>query len=200
MKANTATATTATKAKKSEKVSEAAPTGADPRRYPVLGATLRSVDELSADPRNAREHDERSITAIMELLKRFGQRKNIVVDADGVVKAGNGTLEAARRLGWTHIVAGPAPKKKAESNAYALGDNRSAELSSWDQIVLESYASELGEGFEGLGWSPDEISTMAGLPSETPPEAPAEFPTFDVDVKVNCECPKCGYKWSAAKK
>ena len=55
-----------------------------------------SVDSLSADPANVRTHDKRNIDAIKASLRRFGQQKPIVVDGDGVVVAGNGTLAAAQ--------------------------------------------------------------------------------------------------------
>lgn len=81
----------------------------DPARYPALDVRLEKISKLLADPRNSKLHPKRSIEAIRASLRAFGQRKNIVVTKDGEVKAGNGTLEAARLEGWTHIVVGPAP-------------------------------------------------------------------------------------------
>ena len=70
----------------------------DANRYPVLAARLYDVGALVTDPRNAMEHDQRNIDVIKASLKKYGQRKNIVIAEDGTVKAGNGTLEAARQL------------------------------------------------------------------------------------------------------
>jgi ParB-like chromosome segregation protein Spo0J len=41
----------------------------------------------------------RKLSAIAESLKQFGQRKPIVITADNVIVAGNGTVEAARVVG-----------------------------------------------------------------------------------------------------
>jgi ParB-like chromosome segregation protein Spo0J len=56
------------------------------------------VGELHNDPANVRKHGEQNLAAIKASLTRFGQQKPIVVNRDGVVVAGNGTLMAARAL------------------------------------------------------------------------------------------------------
>ena len=61
------------------------------------------VSELVSDPANVRKHDNRNLEAIKGSLLRFGQQKPIVINAKGVVIAGNGTLNAARSLGWSQI-------------------------------------------------------------------------------------------------
>jgi len=61
------------------------------------------INEIHADPANVRRHPERNLASIKASLARFGQQRPIVVDGNGVVRAGNGTLEAARQLGWTEI-------------------------------------------------------------------------------------------------
>src|SRR6185312_12924966 len=64
------------------------------------------VGELLFDPANARTHDEGSVSAIAASLRVYGQCKPVVVRRDsGVVIAGNGTLQAALSLGWTHLAA-----------------------------------------------------------------------------------------------
>jgi ParB-like chromosome segregation protein Spo0J len=103
-----------------------------------LRVLLVPVASLKNDERNARHHDERSFEAVRTSLAKFGQRKPIVVDGD-VVVAGNGTLVAARREGWTHIATVDADGLSPEEvRAYALADNRTAELSSWDYGALHA--------------------------------------------------------------
>ena len=91
------------------------------------------VAELSADPANVRRHSERNIEAIKASLRRFGQQKPIVVDTAGVVVAGNGTLEAARQLQWTSIYGVETKLTGSDRTAYAIADNRTAELADWDE-------------------------------------------------------------------
>ena len=48
------------------------------------------------DPANVRQHDQRNLDAIRGSLARFGQQKPIVVDRNGVVRAGNGSEKYSR--------------------------------------------------------------------------------------------------------
>ncbi len=93
---------------------------------PDLERLAVDIAELHGDPRNARKHDERNIAAIVSSLREFGQQKPIIALQDGTVIAGNGTLEAATKLGWKRIaVVRFADADKAR--AYAIADNRSSE-------------------------------------------------------------------------
>ena len=105
---------------------------------------LVKIDALDLDPRNARKHDAKNLKAIADSLEQFGQRKPIVVWGRTVV-AGNGTMAAARTLGWTEIqiVRVPDDWSADQVKAYALADNRSAELAAWDEQVLASQLLEL---------------------------------------------------------
>jgi site-specific DNA-methyltransferase (adenine-specific) len=105
---------------------------------------LVSIDDLTLDPANARKHDDKNLKAIAESLKQFGQRKPIVVWGRTVV-AGNGTLVAARSLGWTEITVARVPDdwSSDQVTAYALADNRSAELAVWDEQVLTEQLKQL---------------------------------------------------------
>jgi len=78
------------------------------------------IDSLSIDPANVRLHSERNIDTIKGSLARFGQQKPIVVDAANVVVAGNGTVLAAKALGWTHIAAVDTPLTGPERTAFAM--------------------------------------------------------------------------------
>ena len=102
------------------------------------------IANLVLDPRNARKHDGKNLQAIAESLKQFGQRKPIVVWGETVV-AGNGTLVAAKSLGWTEITVARVPDDWTDDQvkAYALADNRSAELAEWDEQVLTEQLKEL---------------------------------------------------------
>lgn len=109
-----------------------------------------AVANLTSDPNNVRTHDKTNLDAIAASLNKFGQRKPIVITADGVVLAGNGTLAAAKQLGWKEITVtvAPADWDTATAKAYALADNRSAELAAWDQSALATQLVEL----ETVGW------------------------------------------------
>jgi DNA modification methylase len=106
-----------------------------------------AVDVLSFDAHNARKHSDKNLSAIQGSLEQFGQRKPIVVTAENVVVAGNGTLQAALNLGWKKIdvVRVPVEWSADQVKAFALADNRTAELAEWDSQVLSAQLLELYE-------------------------------------------------------
>jgi ParB-like chromosome segregation protein Spo0J len=95
-----------------------------------------SIDSISPDPANVRRHGEKNLEAIKSSLRRFGQQKPIVVDARHVVRAGNGTLAAARELGWKEINIVHTDLEGSEATAFSIADNRTAELAEWDDQLL----------------------------------------------------------------
>jgi ParB-like chromosome segregation protein Spo0J len=127
------------------------------------------LSSLSCDPANARRHPERNLEQIKASLRRFGQQKPIVVDATNIVRAGNGTLAAAKALGWTTIAAVRSELPRTELTAYAIVDNRSAELAEWDAEMLAAAFSdpEIGD----IGFDPSEIDKLL----DRPPEEPADL-------------------------
>jgi hypothetical protein len=125
--------------------------------------TLRIL-ELTPDPNNARQHDDKNLKAIMGSLKEFGQRKPIVITEAGTIVAGNGTVEAAKRLGWTDIAVVRVPNEwtSEQTKAFALADNRTAELATWNFEILSEQIRELNEAdfpILELGFEPLELPT-----------------------------------------
>lgn len=157
---------------------------------------LRLAD-LTSDPNNARKHSETNLDAIRGSLSVFGQRKPIVVDKYGVVVAGNGTVEAARSLGWETIEAVRVPEDWTASQvkAFALADNRTAELAEWIPEVLQAQLVELNvSGFtvETIGFEAPKV-----LEPDFQPEA-VEQPRLD--QRASTLCPSCGFEWRVAAK
>jgi ParB-like chromosome segregation protein Spo0J len=147
------------------------------------------VADLKLDANNARQHDQTNLAAISGSLTQFGQRKPIVVDSQNTVVAGNGTLEAARLIGWTEIdcVRVPADWNAEQIKAYALADNRTAELAQWIPEVLSEQLTELEiEGFEitAFGFK----SQIAELPENLLDEGNEPR----LDQRASITCPSCG--------
>jgi DNA modification methylase len=143
------------------------------------------IAKIAADPRNARTHGERNLSAIAASLETFGQRRPLICardDAGGlVVVAGNGTLEAARSLGWEELAVTevPADWDADKARAYAIADNRTAELADWDQVVLTKALLELDDvGYESALLGFDTEITPAVIEDEAPepPEVPITEP------------------------
>jgi ParB family chromosome partitioning protein len=152
-----------------------------------------NIASLKFDPRNARKHDDRNIKAIMDSLSKFGQQKAIVVGEDNIVIAGNGTLEAAKRLGWDTIDVRRSGLKSDEATAYAIADNRSAELAEWDDPVLGDILSELKESgweLDDLGFNDEDIKNLIQTPDFEPG---TEDDQGKLDQKKPIKCPGCGH-------
>lgn len=158
-----------------------------------LRSLTTDISKLSSDPANARLHDERNIDSIRGSLALFGQRKPIVVRKKGsVVIAGNGTLAAAKALGWETIAAVFVDDDTAMATAYGIADNRTAELASWDNMTLGTLLGGLQDtaiNMESLGFTNDEMAELIGnvdlSPSITEP----------LEKQNNIECPKCGHNF-----
>lgn len=128
-------------------------------------ATIESVPigSISPDPANVRQHPDRNLETIKASLLRFGQQKPIVVDAKGIIRAGNGTHAAAKALGWETIQIVRSDLADSEATAYSIADNRTAELAVWEAEGLSAQLEALiDEGFPiaATGFSTDELDTM----------------------------------------
>src|SRR5262249_8136899 len=107
-------------------------------------------DHLSLDrsaqarPRHPRKHTKKQITRIARSIQRFRFNVPILVDADLKVIAGHGRLLAARQLGLSEVPTISLDHlTPAQAKAFAIADNRLAELSSWDDDLLSERLSEL---------------------------------------------------------
>ena len=149
-------------------------TAADLGIHPSLQGLAVEIDSLVPDPRNARTHSERNIKAIEDSLRLHGQRKPVVVQLPSrIVRAGNGTMEAARALGWTEIAAVMIEESDADAMAFAIRDNRTAELAEWDLEVLAEdmhTMSDSGVVLESLGFEAFEYETLLSIETWVPPE------------------------------
>ena len=104
------------------------------------------IDALTPDARNARTHGEENLEAIRASLKRFGQREPLVSNRNGgVVESGNGRLEAAKSLGWSHVAVVWVEDDPAAELGYKVADNRTAELAEWDDDKLYLLIEEVRE-------------------------------------------------------
>jgi len=114
-----------------------------------------AIQDLQLDPNNARKHDKKNLDAIASSLKQFGQRKPIVITDDNIIVAGNGTVTAAKQLGWTDIKVVRVPKDwdANQVKAFALADNRTAELAEWDKDILASQIIDL----QTDGWNTEQL-------------------------------------------
>ncbi len=125
---------------------------------------------LTPDPSNARTHDQRNLDAIAHSLRAFGQRTPLVCQRAPdtgalIVRKGNGTLAAAQALGWSHIAAVVVEEDAPSAIAYAIADNRTGDLSAWDDDVLGQLLDGLSiagadELLEATGFEQGEVDAL----------------------------------------
>lgn len=134
-----------------------------------LKLTRVPVSKLVPDPANVRTHDSKNLEAIKHSLATFGQRKPIVVARGNagelVVIAGNGTLEAAKALGWKELQVAEVPEDwdADKARAFAIADNRTAELADWNDVALAEALVDL----DASGW---DIGVLGFEPLQPPTE------------------------------
>lgn len=99
------------------------------------------IASIQPDPENAREHSQENLDAIRSSLRKFGQQTPIIVDGNGLVRKGNGTLAAAQAEGWTQIAIIRTELQGNEAAAYAIIDNRTTDMS---QFAPEKLSATIG--------------------------------------------------------
>lgn len=148
---------------------------------------MTSIKDLKHDHKNARKRTDRSASLIAESLKRYGAARSIVIDEDGRILAGNGTVEGARKAGIDKIriieaegdeliAVRRAGLTEDQKVGLALADNRSSDLSDWDHEMLR----QLSEEHDLTPWfEDDELLAEVLEPEEgkTDPDAVPEAPT-----------------------
>ena len=136
-------------------------------RIEMLGPAL-----LVPNPRNARTHSDKQISQIAASIRRFGFVVPIIIDDGNNIVAGHGRWLASKQLGLDDV---PVIRVRfltnADRRAFALADNRIAELSGWDENLLtEELSFLLKDGYEleitGFSLSDVDLSIR-----EAPPDA-----------------------------
>ncbi len=118
------------------------------------------IDDLTPYERNARKHDVEDVQAIMNSIQSFGFSDPIGVwGENNTIVEGHGRLEAAKRLEMEKV---PVIRLDHMSNeqrkAYALAHNKTAELSSWlDEVLQEEIDSITDFDMGDFGFEPEEI-------------------------------------------
>jgi hypothetical protein len=175
------------------------------------------ISDLTPDPKNANRGTERGRHLLETSLSQLGAGRSIVADANGIILAGNKTYAAfGGELGLedtieietdgTQLVVVKrtdldltAPKKSEKyqkAQKLAIADNQVGRVSlDFDPVVLDGISKEvdLSEYFldyELEGFSQQDLE----IPESNKPLEPE-----DIESELNCECPKCGFKWKSDK-
>lgn len=144
---------------------------------------LTGLSSLKPDQKNARRRTERSSALIERSLSQYGAARSIVIDEDGRVLAGNGTLEAAAAIGIERVLVVPTDGStlvavqrtdlsETQKTELAISDNRTSDLSEFDgaqlAVLLEADPALDLSPF----WTADEFKFLVeGIDGPGEPEA-----------------------------
>jgi hypothetical protein len=113
-----------------------------------LAIQYRQTTSLTPHKRNARTHSRKQIRQIADSIKTFGFTNPVLIDSDSGIVAGHGRVEAAKYLGMITVPTVLLERmNEAQRRAYAIADNRLAELAGWDQALLKIELGELSIEF-----------------------------------------------------
>ena len=144
---------------------------------------LLAPESLIPAEKNPRRHTARQMKQLRRSLREFGFVAPVLVDRDGRIISGHAMVEAAQAEGMEKI---PCVRVEhltdKQRRAYQIADNRLAELSAWDEDILETCLHELFE--EGV----DLILTGFGeyKLSDALAATPAQVKTDDAKADECC--------------
>ena len=166
---------------------------------------MPSINNLKSDHKNARKRTDRSAELIKESLERYGAARSIVIDEENRILAGNGTVEGAKAAGIKNvriietdgdeiIAIRRTNLTEEEKVGLALADNRTSDLSEWDQEMLH----RLSQDHDLSPWFEQEDLSALGL--ESPEfDAASEDDQGQLDKldkkEIDCTCPACGHEF-----
>lgn len=143
---------------------------------------------LKPNPRNARTHTNMQISQIAASIDRFGWLVPIIIGNDNMIAAGHGRWLAAKSKGFDEV---PVIRAKfltdADRRAFALAENRIADLSGWDDKLLADELSILfedGYNLDITGFSTSDLDFS--IPEEKIEEEPETVELPHADAETVC--------------
>ena len=146
---------------------------------------IETLADLTPDPRNARKHNPRNVGMLEKSLNEVGAARSIVIDENGVVLAGNATIEAAGRAGIERVQVVDADGEtivavrrtgltQTQKTRLALYDNRTAELADWDADLIADLMANERAMLDGLFENNElaKITEAINLPDFEPQQEP----------------------------
>jgi|TARA_B110000238_G_scaffold33882_1_gene34960 ParB-like chromosome segregation protein Spo0J len=132
----------------------------------VVQVNFDLVIPYENNPRNNKE----AVDKVAASIKEFGFRQPIVVDEEYVILVGHTRLAAAKLLGIesvpVHIAEGLTESQK---KAYRIADNRVAQDSKWDDVLLKIELEDLDQesyDLENTGFTLPELDILMAEPEE----------------------------------
>ena len=119
---------------------------------------MRNVSDLIPYQNNPR-NNEAAVEPVMNSIKEFGFRVPIIIDKDHTIISGHTRLKAAKKLKLTEVPCVIADDlSEQQIKAFRLADNKVAEMSDWDLILLDKELDDIFEfDMEDFGFILDDF-------------------------------------------
>lgn len=131
---------------------------------------MLATSSLWHNPDNARIHSEKQLAHLEAAIRKFAWLVPIVIDANLMILAGHARHMVAERIGLSEVPCIRADHlSETDRRAFALGENRLAELSGWNPELLQKELDALfksGFEIETIGFSTSDLS-IGPVPEDT---------------------------------
>ena len=125
------------------------------------------VSALKTPEKNTRIHPEKQINEIRRSLKKWGQYKNIVIDENNLVLAGNGLVEAMRAEEIKKVRAVILYElTENEKKKLMMADNKTAGLGIDNLANIEELIAELAGDFDIPGFDDEILNSITAASEE----------------------------------
>lgn len=144
------------------------------------------IADLKEYPSNARIGN---VEALADSLLTNGQYRPIVVQkSTQYVLAGNHLLKAAQKLNWDKLDVVYVDVDDVAAKKIVLSDNRTAELGSYDDVLLSELLAGL-EDFDGTGYRMEDLDDLIASVEEieyniNPTEEALALPALNSNVRT----------------
>lgn len=119
------------------------------------------LTDLRAPEKNVRRHPEKQIKEMVRSLNKFGQFRDIVVDENNVILAGNGLVLAMRQAGWEEAdVTKYYDLTENQKKQLMIADNQTASLGVDDYAVIEEILKSLDGDYDVPGYDETAIKLL----------------------------------------
>ena len=144
------------------------------------------IESIKPYPDNPRLITEEAVLSVAHSLKKYGWKQPIVVDLENVVVVGHTRMEAAITLGMTEVPVHVADNlTEDEIRAYRIADNKTGELTNWEDARLTQEIEALLEADMSLIDMGFDEAALAELVAHT--FAPNTDPNLDLGAAVTEE-------------
>lgn len=163
--------------------------------------------------RNARKNDK-TVDALKKSIQKYGFNQPLVLDPNFVIITGHARYKALTQLGYKEAPCVVADLDEQKAKEYRIADNKTHEMTIWDNNNLMLELREIGNNFEmqdyfqninlnnwledSVGFNMDTISEEQFEKKEQ--EMAEQYKDAGVIETVNITCPHCLEEFELNKK